>query len=152
MTTNRTTTDEPELNIEEIMQQIRAAIIAQNDATDGTAGVPINVSGKYLSPEFYENLYQARLTYNKVEAKLLVTKSPVPLLGPVIDWLKSKIHELTMFYVNQLAAQQRAVNAYLLQALAELGEEVERQAAEQERLNQSAVADSDRLSAKPPRQ
>ncbi len=129
---NHTSSTEPEINIEEIMQQIRAAIIAQNDATDGTAGVPINVTGKYLSPEFYENLYQARLTYNKVEAKLLVTKSPVPLVGPLIDWLRGKLHELTMFYVNQLAAQQRAVNAYLLQALVEVAEEVERQAAVQE--------------------
>lgn len=118
-------TPTPEINIEEIMQQIRTQILAQRAAQTGTTP-PISLQGKRLPPEFYEHLYQAGLVYDQIKPNLYVTKIPIPLIGPLLEQLRQKIHELVMFYVGHLAMQQIKMNTHLLQALSLLAEELER--------------------------
>lgn len=118
-------TPTPEINIEEIMQQIRAQILAQRAAQTGTSS-PVSIQGKRLPPEFYEHLYQAGLVYDQIKPHLYVTKIPIPLIGPLIEQIRQKIHELVMFYVGQLAMEQIKMNTHLLKALSLLAEEMER--------------------------
>ncbi|MCP4423328.1 MAG: hypothetical protein GY803_02440 [Chloroflexi bacterium] len=114
-----------EVNIEEIMREIRADILAKR-AVVGSGGEPlVPTSGKRLPPEFYEHMYQAALAYENVGVKMHVTKVNIPLLGGVIEWLRSKLHELTLYYVNQVASQQIEVNYHLLRALAIASQELE---------------------------
>ena len=115
---------EPEVNIEEIMQTIRKQILAQKTAT----GQPpiIQIEGKRLPPDFYEHLYQAGMAYDQLQVPLYVSQRPIPLIGPFLQAIRAKIHELVLFYVNQVAANQIRVNTHLLQALSILSQELEK--------------------------
>ena len=114
-----------EIDVEEIMQQIRARILAQQSTLPRYAETLVDVSGKRFSPEFYEHLYQANLAHNQVGVDLHVTPVPLPIVGPLLATLRRKLHELVLFYVNQVTAQQRQVNAHLLQALSLLAQELD---------------------------
>ena len=115
-----------EVNIEEIMQQIRQQIIARRAAVGGgAAGSEVVVTGKRFAPEFYEHLYQARLALDEVEVPVFVSKSGVPLIGGLLVWLRTKLHELVAYYVNQSAARQAGAAEHLLQALSLLAQELE---------------------------
>ena len=109
------------VNIEEIMQEIRQQILSKK-----RVGKPmLPVSGERLSPEFYEQLYQASLLQGELGVKLFVSRSEVPILGPMIDKLRGKVHELVLYYVNQAVAQQSEVNDHLLRAITLLSQELE---------------------------
>jgi hypothetical protein len=112
-----------DINIEDIMRDIRAKILANHSTVGGEPIVP--TSGKYLPPEFYDHLYQAALAYENVGVKLHVTKVNIPLIGGFIEAVRSKIHELILYYVNQIASQQTEVNYHLLRALAIASEKME---------------------------
>jgi len=127
---------EPEIDIEEIMQEIRAAILAQQGNLPRQGQALVNVSGQRFSPEFYEHLYQANLAHNEVGVDLHVTRVPIPLVGPLLEALRRKLHELVLFYVNQVTAQQREVNAHLLQALSLLAEDFDESVAGQDEVGQ----------------
>lgn len=119
-------TSEPEINVEEIMQQIRAEILAQRAAQTGRPAV-ISTGGRRFSPEFYEHLYQAGLAYDQIKPRPFVRQPPIPLIGPLLAWARQKVHELVLFYVNQLAAEQIKVNTHLLHALNVLSQDLERE-------------------------
>ncbi len=119
---------EPQVNIEEIMQQIRQQIIAKRAAVGvgaggSAAGAAPVVAGKRYPPEFYEHLYQARLALDEVEVPVFVSQSGVPIIGGLLVWLRTKIHELVAYYVNLSAARQASAAEHLLQALSLVGQE-----------------------------
>jgi hypothetical protein len=122
------TTPSPNINVDEIMQQIRAEILAQRAGQAGRDPI-VSAQGKRFSPEFYEHLYQAGLAYDQIKPPMLVTKVHIPIVGGLIEKLRTKLHELVLFYVNQVAVQQIQVNTHLLKALdvlsAELAQEAE---------------------------
>lgn len=109
------------VNIEEIMQEIRHQILSKKRIGKPT----IPVKGKRFSPEFYEQLYQASLLQGEVGVKLIVSRSEVPIFGPLIDKLRSKVHELVIYYVNKAVAQQADINDHMLQAITLLSQELE---------------------------
>ena len=114
-----------EINIEEIMQQIRKQILARKTAVSGNTSPIVNIEGKRLPPEFYEHLYQAGLTYDQVGVQMNLTPITTPLIGSFLQTLRQKIHELVLFYVNQVAANQIRVNTHLLRSLSILSEYLE---------------------------
>lgn len=136
------TTDEatPQVDIETIMQEIRRQILADRarQTPGGQAIVP--VAGKRLPPEFYEHLYQAELAHDQIGVKMLVTPVNIPVVGKLIEALRRKVHELVLFYVNQVADQQIAVNRHLLHALSILSRELEAEAAEAAEADDAAEA------------
>ena len=114
-----------EIDIERIMQDIRKQIL-EKQARLSKGGQPIvRVDGSRFSPEFYEHLYYAGLSYDQVGVKMNVTPVKIPVFGPVIEWLRGKLHELTLYYVNQVAKQQVEVNTHLIQALSIMAHEME---------------------------
>jgi len=109
------------VNIEEIMQEIRRQILSKKRVGKPT----LPVSGERLPPEFYEQLYQASLLQGELGVKLFVSRSEVPLFGPLIDKLRGKLHELVLYYVNQSVAQQAQINDHLLRAITLLSQELD---------------------------
>ncbi len=124
MTETNTTTP---VNIEEIMQEIRQQILAKKDVIRAEGAPVVAISGKRLSPDFYEHLYQANLVYDQMGVKMLVTKVNIPLIGPLLEKLRGKLHELVLFYVNKLAAEQIQFNTHILQAVNLLAQEMEKE-------------------------
>jgi hypothetical protein len=120
------TKDDP-INIEEIMQHIRQQILAEKNAGAGNKEHTIPVSGECFPPEFYEHLYHAGMAYDQIGVKMHVTPVDIPLIGRLLEWLRGKLHELVLYYVNQVAAQQIKVNYHLLQALSIMSQEFEKQ-------------------------
>lgn len=121
-----------EVDIEEIMQEIRQQILAKKESLRAAGTTPIPVAGERLPPAFYEHLYQASLIYDEIEVRLYVTKTKVPLIGPLLDKVRYKIHELVLFYVNQLAAEQMAFNEQILHAVSLLAQEMEADSSDEE--------------------
>lgn len=117
----RRAADSEEIDIETIMQEIRAEILTQKGAAATASG-----GKRQLSPELYEHLYQARLTHDQLLVKLLVTPVKVPLIGRLLERARQTFHELVLFYVNQAAAKQMRVNHHLLQAVNLLSQEIEK--------------------------
>ena len=111
--------------MKESMQQIRHQIIAKKAALTPTGGLETRPGGKRLPPEFYEHLYQAGLAYDQIGVRLFVTPVKMPIFGRILVQLRAKLHELVLYYVNQLAAEQIKVNTHLLQSLSILSQTLE---------------------------
>ena len=114
------------INVEEIMQRIRKQIIARKTAESPDGEPIVNLSGQHLPPEFYEHLYHAGLLYDQIEVQIHLTPTLTPLIGPLLHRLRQMVHEVVVFYVNNLAASQMEVNKHLLRAISLLSEEVEK--------------------------
>lgn len=123
--------DEQPINIEEIMQQIRREILLQQATLGKDGRALVNVEGKRLTPAFYEHLYYAALTHDEIGVKLHVTRVNLPLIGPLLEKIRAKIHELVVFYVNQVAAQQLEFNRHMLQAVNALAQSLEDERSEE---------------------
>ena len=115
-----------EVNIEEIMQKIRQQILAKKASTSADGEPVVQIGGRRFSPEFYDHLYQAGLSYDKIFVQVHVSKNSIPILGPIVEKIRQKIHELVVYYVNQVAANQIRVNHHLLRALSILNEELDK--------------------------
>lgn len=107
--------------IEDVMQEVRRTILQRQ--LPEQAKLP--EVAKNLPPEYYEHLARVALAHSRLEVELLVTPSRAPLIGPLIDRLRRKVHELVVFYINRFAANQARVNNHLLQALSVLGDPLE---------------------------
>ncbi|MCA9972699.1 MAG: hypothetical protein KC425_20915 [Anaerolineales bacterium] len=117
--------NEPSINVEEIMQQIRREILAQQAAVSADGRPLVSVEGRRLPPEFYEHLYDAALVHDKIGVRLHVTRVNLPIVGPLLETLRTKLHELVIFYVNQVAERQLDFNRHLLQAVNLLAQHLE---------------------------
>lgn len=119
-------TEIDDVNIEEIMQEIRKQLLAKR-AKLSPDGIPIvQIEGKRLSPEFYEHLYGAGMNHDQIQAHMLVSRISLPIIGPLIQKMRRTVHQLVLFYVNQVAANQIRVNHHLLRALSILAEDLEK--------------------------
>ncbi len=109
------------VKIEEVMQEVRRTIVQRQLPEEMQLPEPT----KSLPPEYYEHLARVALAHNRLDVEMLVTPSRAPLVGPLIDRLRRKVHELVLFYVNRFAANQGRVNNHILQALTVLGDPTE---------------------------
>lgn len=129
MTTEQQTTTK--IEVEKIIGDIRKQILANNDKNSGTLS-RLKVNGDYFSADYYENLYQASVSQQQLH--LQVTQTNIPLIGGLIDRLRTMIHQVILFYLNQVLSEQARVNQLNSQLINELGLEIEklgRQMAEQ---------------------
>ncbi len=115
-----------QLDVEEIMRRIRAHI-AQRRQAEGAEDVSPNMprfAGRF-SQKLYDELAQAHEASDKVVVSLYVTPSRLPVVGPVIAAFRRQLHQLVVFYINQMAARQVAFNVHMVAALRALVEELE---------------------------
>jgi hypothetical protein len=115
----------PDVDIEAIMREVRAEVLAKKSARIQNSPLASGIGGRRFPPAFYDHLYQAGLTFDVSTVELHVTKIPIPILGPIIESFRQKFHQLVLFYVNKLAADQARVNENLLSALSILSQELE---------------------------
>lgn len=107
------------VNIEHVMQEVRREILDRK--LPGQVRLPPASAGNQR-PEYYEELFRAALAQSRVEIDLLVTPTRVPIVGPLIDFLRGKFHELVVFYINRSNMNQAKVNSHILAALSILGQ------------------------------
>lgn len=119
MTTEQQTT----IEVEKIIGDIRKQILANNDRDNGTMS-RLKVNGDYFSADYYENLYQASVSQQQLH--LQVTKTNIPLIGGLIDRLRTMIHQVILFYINQVLSEQARINQLNSQLINELGLEIEK--------------------------
>ena len=114
-------------DVQAILQEVAQQIAAKKDiiAPKGKQSAKTTTGGK-LPPEFYEQLEAAEQLHNQIGIKLQIVPSSTPIIGPLLDRIRYNLHELVLFYVNKLAAEQVCFNSYLLQAVRMLAEEVEK--------------------------
>jgi hypothetical protein len=56
-----------------------------------------------------------------LEVQLQMRPSHIPLIGGLVTRVKQALHQLVLFYVRDLAAQQNAFNAQLVRILSKIG-------------------------------
>ena len=117
-----------DVDVEKIIDEIRRQILV-NNAKQGGKLSKLNVEGDHFSADFYENLYQATISYQHIN--LQAQKSNVPLIGPLLDRLRTAVHQLILFYVNQFVTEQARVNQLNVHLINELSIEIEKLAKEQ---------------------
>ena len=61
--------EEPIVDVEAIMQEIRAEILAQRAGGSGAEPI-VATGGERFSPAFYEHLYQAGLVYDQIKPEI----------------------------------------------------------------------------------
>ncbi len=114
-----------DLDVEEIMRRIRAHIAARGGVVE-----PVEVTGApqpegRLARSLTGVLADASSAAGNVAVVMNVTRTPTPVLGPIIDSLRTKVHRLVIFYVNQMAARQMAFNAQVMRTLTALIKELD---------------------------
>jgi hypothetical protein len=109
--------DQP-VDIEHVMQEVRREILDRK--LPGQVRLPAAADSNQR-PEYYEELFRAALAQSRLEVDLLVTPTRVPLIGPIVDALRRKFHELVVFYINRSSMNQAKVNHHVLAALSILG-------------------------------
>jgi hypothetical protein len=122
-----------DIDIEAIMQEIRARVRARRAVAkargldweayaDGLYPVPPDA---VLSRDLHEAVRYAGLDYDKIPLEMMLTDTRFPLLGRLVQRVRSALHELVLFYVNRLAARQVRFNEQTARALALLVHDLE---------------------------
>lgn len=127
------------VDIEDVMQAIRLQVIAERGTTTANGEPIITLQGKHLPPDFYHHLYQAAMEYGQLEMPMLMRDrhipailrgKRIPMVNTLVGKVLFKLHQLVLFYVNQMAKKQSEVNYELLRAVNILGQRVEQLAEE----------------------
>jgi hypothetical protein len=116
--------EEGEIDVEEIMRKIKAHIAQRRLMEEGGQAVTPHLQGRFAQA-LYDELSEAIQEKDKAYATLQVTRSPLPVVGWIVDTLRRKVHELVVFYINQGAARQIAFNDHIVRAFSALIEELE---------------------------
>jgi hypothetical protein len=117
--------EEGPVDVEAVMRQIREYILARDPNKPAGERAPVlNFDGP-LAPAIYEHLYHANVLRTHLTVAPLVVPSTVPIVGKWLTLVRGKLHELALFYVNQLAQKQGTINAHAVAVLNDLVREVE---------------------------
>lgn len=123
----------PDLDVEAIMQEIRARIRARRAEAkslgldfeayaDGLYPLP---PGAVLSRETYEAVRHVSLGYDKVSVAMVLTETRIPVVGGLVQRIRAALHGLVLFYVNQIASQQTRFNERTAHAVTALVRDLE---------------------------
>jgi len=90
------------------------------------------VAGSYASKvgsrfdiDLYHGLHRMNAGYDNMGVDLYLTDSTVPLVGGLIQRLRSALHRLVIYYVNMHAGKQIRFNEHVSRALESVVREVE---------------------------
>jgi hypothetical protein len=122
-----------DIDAEAIMQEIRARVRARRAEAkargldweayaDGLYPLPPEA---VLSRDLHEAVHYTGLDYDKIPVEIALTETRLPLIGGLVQRLRSAFHELVLFYVNRLAARQVRFNEQTARALACLVRDLE---------------------------
>jgi hypothetical protein len=124
---------EKPINVQDIMQEIEQQIWARKDDLDAN-WLP------QLDPELRAHLVRLRELASSLQVQPIVQHSSLPLFGRLITWWRTQIHQLVLFYINDLVRQQvhfeQAVTRTLIYLAGRLASENEELRAEVEDLRQ----------------
>jgi hypothetical protein len=124
---------EKPINVQDIMQEIEQQIWAKKDDLDAN-WLP------QLDPELRAHLVRLRELASSLQVQPIVQHSSLPLFGRLITWWRTQIHQLVLFYINDLVRQQvhfeQAVTRTLIYLAGRLASENEELRAEVEDLRQ----------------
>jgi hypothetical protein len=116
--------DETPVNAQEIMMQIEQQIWAEEDDPDAE-WLP------RLDPGLRAHLMRLRELAGSLQMQPMLQHPSFPLIGRLIAWWRTQIHQLVLFYINEPVRQQvqfeQAVTRtviYLVQHLASENEEL----------------------------
>jgi len=112
------------IDVDVVMQQIREYLLARKSQSSSDGAAVPHFNGRF-NPMVYEQLYRANLVYDQLYITRNVIPSRVPIVGPMLSLLRRKLHELILYYVNQLAQKQITFNLHLLNAVNALVQELE---------------------------
>jgi hypothetical protein len=123
---------DPEINVAEIMEEIRRNIRRRHNETRGGkvafptfATVTLDAEPtEEMEKVLHHHLSQANLHYDKIGVALQFMPRPVPLIGRLWTAFRREAHNLVIFYVNTLAARQITFNDHVLRALNALAQMV----------------------------
>lgn len=93
--------NETAVNAQEIMSQIQERVWGQQDNQD-------DVWIPDLDPQLRAHLVRLREMAGGLQLEPAVCRSSPPLLGPLITWWRTHLHQLVLFYINRLTRQQVA--------------------------------------------
>jgi hypothetical protein len=114
-----------DLDTEAVMQGIRARLRARREQAK-VQGLDFEAyaDGLYplapdaiLSRDLYEAVRYVGLGYDKVHVEMALTETRLPLVGGLVQRLRSALHELALFYVNRQASRQIHFNEQTARAL-----------------------------------
>ncbi len=114
-----------DLDVEEIMRRIRAHIAARGGIVEHVEVTGGPQPDGRLARSLAGALADASQAAGHVAVEMNVTRTPTPVLGPILDGLRTKAHQLVIFYVNQMAARQMAFNAQVMRTLTALIQELD---------------------------
>jgi hypothetical protein len=114
-----------EINVREIMRQITTHVMQQRLESDPKIGGRFPHFRGFFDRTVYDELLEAARESDRVYAAPTVAKTPLPVIGRIVDALRRKIHELVTFYVNRSAAHQAAFNDHIMRASSALVEELD---------------------------
>jgi hypothetical protein len=115
------------------MQEIQSRLRARRDEAQAqgldweayAGGLYPVPSDAAFGRDLYEAVRHLSLAYDKVNVEMMLTETQMPLIGRLIQRVRSALHELVLFYVNQLAARQARVNYQASRAMALLVRDLE---------------------------
>ncbi|MCX6017988.1 MAG: hypothetical protein NTZ50_05685 [Chloroflexi bacterium] len=120
--------NDEKLDIEGILQAIRIQILQRREKAStegidfdalarGTGSIPDAVR---FPPSLHESMFQAEMLRDKTQVSLFVTARPMPIIGGLIQRLRTGLHQIAVFYVNIAAQRQIAFNVEVARSLTQL--------------------------------
>lgn len=111
-----------------IMRRIRENIRRQRDEAgvqraelaDSLDQICGSERGARFDERVYQDLESMHAIYDRIGVGLLLSGSPIPLVAPLIQRVRSMLHRLVIYYVNKLAATQADFNEYVVRTLTAL--------------------------------
>jgi hypothetical protein len=118
----------PEINAEAIMRQIRENLRSRRQEAEARGFEFDSLAAGEYPRRFDDDLYrEIRRVSPSISAK-----GAVPILSSLFRRVRIVLHQLVIYYVNQLAAQQNRHNRQVLRVLMELVRELERESHSEE--------------------
>lgn len=116
-----------EINVEEIMQRLRARI-RERRAQAQTQGVDYDrwiasedsTTGGRLSSEVYYELQQLRTSAEASGVTMAMRDRKIPLLNPILFRIENLLHRLVIKYVNMFVGRQVGFNRSSVRVVSEL--------------------------------